>query len=127
MVFQNRERVFQYKFLIMIYPKCITSYVKIFKPMFHQIANPFAFGIPTFWFPESLAYPTRTLTDPTHELSRTQRKPMECTWCWLHEGYVCVGHVDFPMIEEVLYDLNRSTVFSKLDLKGGFHQIELEA
>ena len=32
-----------------------------------------------------------------------------------------------PMIEEVLYDLNGSTIFSKLDLKWGFHQIELEA
>ena len=32
-----------------------------------------------------------------------------------------------PTIEEVLYDLNGSTVFSKLDLKWGFHQIELEA
>ena len=30
-----------------------------------------------------------------------------------------------PMIEEVLHDLNGSTVFSKLDLKWGFHQIEL--
>ena len=30
-------------------------------------------------------------------------------------------------IEEVLYDLNGSSVFSKLDLKWGFHQIELEA
>ena len=26
-----------------------------------------------------------------------------------------------PMIEEVLYDLNGSTIFSKLDLKWGFH------
>ena len=32
-----------------------------------------------------------------------------------------------PIIEKVLYDLNGSTVFSKLDLKWGFHQIELEA
>ena len=31
-----------------------------------------------------------------------------------------------PTIEEVLYDLNGATVFSKLDLKWGFHQIELE-
>ncbi|PFX16885.1 Uncharacterized protein K02A2.6 [Stylophora pistillata] len=31
-----------------------------------------------------------------------------------------------PTIEEVLYDLNGSTVFSKLDLKGGFHQVELD-
>ena len=30
-----------------------------------------------------------------------------------------------PTIEEVLYDLNGATVFSKIDLKG-FHQIELE-
>ena len=30
-----------------------------------------------------------------------------------------------PMIEEVLYDLG-STVFSKLDLKWGFHQVELD-
>ena len=32
-----------------------------------------------------------------------------------------------PTIEEVLYDLNGRTVFSKLDLKWGFHQIEREA
>ena len=31
-----------------------------------------------------------------------------------------------PTIEEVLHDLNGSTVFSKLDLRWGFHQIELE-
>ena len=31
-----------------------------------------------------------------------------------------------PTIEEVLNDLNGSTVFSKLDLKWGFHQVELE-
>jgi len=31
-----------------------------------------------------------------------------------------------PTIEEILYDLNRATVFSKLDLKWGFHQVELE-
>lgn len=31
-----------------------------------------------------------------------------------------------PTIEEVLQDFNQSTVFSKLDLKWGFHQIELE-
>ena len=30
-----------------------------------------------------------------------------------------------PTIEEVLYDLNGSTVFSKVDLKWGFHQVEL--
>ena len=30
-------------------------------------------------------------------------------------------------IEEVLHDLNGSTVFSKLDLKWGFHQVELDA
>ena len=29
-------------------------------------------------------------------------------------------------IEEILYDLNGATVFSKLDLKWGFHQITLE-
>ena len=29
-----------------------------------------------------------------------------------------------PTIEEVLYDLNGPTVFSKLDLKWGFHQVE---
>ena len=28
-----------------------------------------------------------------------------------------------PTIEEVLYDLNGSTVFSRLDLKWGFHQV----
>ena len=31
-----------------------------------------------------------------------------------------------PTIEEVLHDLNGSTVFSKLDLKWSFHQVELE-
>ena len=31
-----------------------------------------------------------------------------------------------PTIVEVLYDLNNSTVFSKLDLKWGFHQVELD-
>ena len=31
-----------------------------------------------------------------------------------------------PTIEEVLYDLNGSTVFSKLDLKWGLHQVELD-
>ena len=31
-----------------------------------------------------------------------------------------------PTIEEVLYDMNGSKVFSKLDMKWGFHQIELE-
>ena len=31
-----------------------------------------------------------------------------------------------PTIEEVLHDLNGSSVFSKLDLKWGFHQVELE-
>ena len=31
-----------------------------------------------------------------------------------------------PTIEEVLYDLNGSTVFSKLDLKWGFRQVELD-
>ena len=29
-------------------------------------------------------------------------------------------------VDDVLYQLNRSTVFSKLDLKWRFHQIELE-
>ena len=32
-----------------------------------------------------------------------------------------------PTIEEVLHDLNGSTVFSKLHLKWGFHQVELDA
>ena len=32
-----------------------------------------------------------------------------------------------PTIEEVLYDLNGATVFSKIDLKSGFHQIKLES
>ena len=31
-----------------------------------------------------------------------------------------------PTIEEVLHDLNGSTVFSKLDLRWGFHQVELD-
>ena len=31
-----------------------------------------------------------------------------------------------PAIEEILYDLNGATVFSKLDLKWGLHEIELE-
>lgn len=31
-----------------------------------------------------------------------------------------------PTTDEVVYDLNQSKVFSKLDLKSGFHQIELE-
>ena len=30
-----------------------------------------------------------------------------------------------PTVEELLYDLHRSTVFSKIDLKWGFHQILL--
>ena len=32
-----------------------------------------------------------------------------------------------PTVDEVLECLNGSTVFSKLDLRWGFHQIELEA
>ena len=32
-----------------------------------------------------------------------------------------------PTIDEVLESLNRSAVFSKLDLSRGFHQIELDA
>ena len=31
-----------------------------------------------------------------------------------------------PTLDEVLEGLNGSTVFSKLDLRWGFHQIELE-
>ena len=31
-----------------------------------------------------------------------------------------------PTIKEVLHDLNRSTVFSKLDLKWGFYQVDLD-
>ena len=31
-----------------------------------------------------------------------------------------------PTIDEVLHEMNQSTVFSKIDLKWGFHQIELE-
>ena len=36
------------------------------------------------------------------------------------------GRHPIPTIEEILYDLNGATIFSKLDLKWGFHQIELE-
>ena len=32
-----------------------------------------------------------------------------------------------PTVEEVLHDINGSTVFSKLDLRWGFHQVELDA
>ena len=46
--------------------------------------------------------------------------------CRANEAIVRERH-PIPMIEKVLYDLNGSTVFSKLDLKWGFHQIELEA
>ena len=31
-----------------------------------------------------------------------------------------------PTIDEVLQSMNGSTVFSKIDLKWGFHQLELE-
>ena len=31
-----------------------------------------------------------------------------------------------PTVDDILYQLNGSKVFSKLDLKWGFHQIELE-
>ena len=31
-----------------------------------------------------------------------------------------------PTVEEIIHDLNGSTVFSKLDLKSGYHQLELE-
>ena len=31
-----------------------------------------------------------------------------------------------PTVEEVMYDMNGSTVFSKLDMRSGFHQIELD-
>ncbi|XP_032223551.2 uncharacterized protein K02A2.6-like [Nematostella vectensis] len=31
-----------------------------------------------------------------------------------------------PTVDEILYNLNGSTTFSKLDLKWGFHQIELD-
>ena len=30
-----------------------------------------------------------------------------------------------PTVEEFLYDMNGSTVFSKIDLKWGFHQVQL--
>ena len=32
-----------------------------------------------------------------------------------------------PTVDEVLEELNGSTVFSKLDLRHGFHQVELRA
>ena len=35
-------------------------------------------------------------------------------------------HHPIPTVDDVLYQLNGSTVFSKLDLRWGFHQIELE-
>ena len=44
----------------------------------------------------------------------------------IYEAIVRERH-PIPTIEEVMYDLNGSTVFSKLDLKWGFHQIELKA
>ena len=31
-----------------------------------------------------------------------------------------------PTVDEVLQSLNQSTAFSKLDLKWGYHQVELE-
>ncbi|PIK62915.1 hypothetical protein BSL78_00150 [Apostichopus japonicus] len=31
-----------------------------------------------------------------------------------------------PTVEKVLYEMNGSSLFTKLDLKWGFHQIELE-
>ena len=31
-----------------------------------------------------------------------------------------------PTVDDILYQLNGSAVFSKLDLRWGFHQIELE-
>ena len=31
-----------------------------------------------------------------------------------------------PTVDDIIYQLNGSKVFSKLDLKWGFHQIELE-
>jgi len=34
--------------------------------------------------------------------------------------------IPIPTVEEVLEELNGNTVFSKLDMDVGFHQIELE-
>ena len=47
-------------------------------------------------------------------------------WLYLHEAIERERH-PIPTIEEVLHDLNGSSVFSKLDLKLGFHQVELDA
>ena len=42
-----------------------------------------------------------------------------------NEAIVRERHL-IPTVDDVLYQLNGSTMFSKLDLKWGFHQIELE-
>ena len=42
-----------------------------------------------------------------------------------NEAVVRERHL-IPSIEDVLYQVNAATVFSTLDLKWGFHQIELE-
>ena len=42
-----------------------------------------------------------------------------------NEAIVRETHL-IPTMEEVLYDLNRAMVFSKIDLKWGFHQVELD-
>ena len=41
-----------------------------------------------------------------------------------NEAIICERH-PIPTVEELLHDLNGSTVFSKIDLQWGFHQILL--
>ena len=41
-----------------------------------------------------------------------------------NEAIICERH-PIPTVEELLHDMNGSTVFSKIDLKWGFHQILL--
>jgi hypothetical protein len=45
--------------------------------------------------------------------------------CRANSAIIRERHV-IPTVDEVMYELNGSTVFSKVDLKWGFHQVELE-